>query len=54
MATFVLLIAQPVGKRLVDIWDLTLGLLDWRVAAVLWIEPLVLSAQNFRYRTGDD
>lgn len=41
----VLLVTQPICQRLVDIRDLAFGLLDWRVAAFFWVEPLVFATK---------
>lgn len=42
----VLLVSQPICQRLVDIRDLALGLLDWRIAAFLRVEPLVFATKD--------
>lgn len=41
-----LLVSQPISQRLVDIRDLAFGLLDWRVAAFLRVEPLVFATKD--------
>lgn len=53
LSSSVLLVAEPVCQRLVNVWDFALGLFDGRVAALLLVEPLVLAAEDFGHRARD-